>query len=114
MGAQLTYDTLPFSQGGGMKALSDRLTAAASMRAAVKAFTAEIAEQAAASAAQRIALHGALHVAKVGVRTCAVTSVDAQVWDIKAGRHRASAAVDSQSGVGTGPRHRRAARTYGE
>ncbi|MEV6073254.1 FHA domain-containing protein [Nocardia sp. NPDC052001] len=82
LGAQLSYDMLLFFQGGGMKALSDRVAAEAEMRAAARAFASEVAEQAAAGTARRAALHGALHAAKIGAGTGAVTSVAAQVWDI--------------------------------
>ncbi|WP_169812564.1 FHA domain-containing protein [Nocardia acidivorans] len=81
LGAQLTYDMLLFFQGGGMKAMADRLAAEQTMRAMVARFTAEVAERAASGAVRRAALHGALHAAKIGGSTGAITSVGAQIWD---------------------------------
>lgn len=81
LGAQLSYDMLLFFRGGGMKAMADRLAAEETMRAAVGRFTAEVAERAAAGALRRAALRGALHAAKIGGLTGAITSAGAQIWD---------------------------------
>lgn len=85
LGAQLTYDTLLFFQGGGFKAITDRLAAEQAMRAAVTRLATATAEQAAAGAARRVALHGAVHAAKIGAATAAVTSAGAQAWDMASG-----------------------------
>ncbi|WP_433761622.1 FHA domain-containing protein [Nocardia sp. CA-135398] len=82
LGAQLAYDMLLFFQGGGAKALVDRLEAEEAMRAAAARFTGEVGEHVAAGQAERTALHGAIHAAKIGGLTGAVTSAGAQVWDM--------------------------------
>lgn len=85
LGAQLAYDALLFFQGGGMKAVVDRLAAEQAMRAAAARLTVTVAENAAAGTARRAALHGAIHAAKIGALTSAVTSVGAQLWDMHDG-----------------------------
>ncbi|WP_040839445.1 FHA domain-containing protein [Nocardia brevicatena] len=84
LAAQLTYDMVLFFQGGGLKALADRLAAEQVMRAATIRFTVGVAENVAAGAARRAALHGAVHAAKVGALSGAAISVGAQTWDIAA------------------------------
>ncbi|WP_067465543.1 FHA domain-containing protein [Nocardia amamiensis] len=85
LAAQLAYDALLFFQGGGAKALIDRLEAEEAMRAAAARFTAEVAGNVAAGAAQRAALHGAVHAAKIGLLTSAAISGGAQAWDLASG-----------------------------
>ncbi len=85
LAAQLAYDALLFFQGGGAKALIDRIEAEQAMRAAAMRFAGEVAENAASGAARRAALHGAVHAAKVGALTSAAISAGAQLWDISDG-----------------------------
>ncbi|MEU7768500.1 FHA domain-containing protein [Nocardia sp. NPDC049190] len=85
LAAQLAYDMLLFFQGGGAKALVDRLEAEEAMRAAAVRFTAEVGEHVAIGQVERTALHGAIHAAKIGGLTGAVTSAGAQVWDMMTG-----------------------------
>ncbi|MFD8248495.1 FHA domain-containing protein [Nocardia sp. NPDC059691] len=85
LAAQLAYDALLFFQGGGAKALIDRIEAEQAMAAAAARLTAEVGERAVAGAAQRAALHGAVHAAKVGLLTSAAISGGAQLWDLKDG-----------------------------
>ncbi|MET8877284.1 hypothetical protein [Nocardia sp. NPDC004604] len=88
LAAQLAYDALLFFQGGGVKAATDRLAAEEAMRTTVAKFTGELGEAAAAGAARRAALHGAIHAAKIGFVSSAAISVGAQVWDMADGvRH---------------------------
>ncbi|WP_433527001.1 FHA domain-containing protein [Nocardia pseudovaccinii] len=82
LGAQLAFDMLLFFQGGGAKALADRLEAEEEMRVFAARFTTEVGEHAAAGQAQRAALHGAVHAAAIGGLTGALTSAGAQVWDL--------------------------------
>ncbi|MFI6955835.1 FHA domain-containing protein [Nocardia sp. NPDC050408] len=82
LGAQLAFDMLLFFQGGGAKALADRLEAEEEMRMMTARFTTEVGEHAAAGQAERSALHGAVHAAAIGGLTGALTSAGAQVWDL--------------------------------
>ncbi|MEU5764076.1 FHA domain-containing protein [Nocardia sp. NPDC047648] len=85
LAAQLAYDALLFFQGGGAKALIDRIEAEQAMAAAASRLAAEVGERAAAGAAQRAALHTAVHAAKIGLLTSAAISGGAQLWDLEAG-----------------------------
>ncbi|MBF6171555.1 FHA domain-containing protein [Nocardia blacklockiae] len=85
LAAQLAYDAVLFFQGGGAKALIDRLEAEQAMAAATARLAAGVGERAAAGAAQRAALHGAVHAAKIGLLTSAATSGGAQLWDLYSG-----------------------------
>lgn len=85
LAAQLAYDALLFFQGGGMKALADRLEAEQAMRAAAQRLTAGVAERAAIGAAERAPLRGALQAAGIGALTGGVTSAAAQAWDLADG-----------------------------
>ncbi|WP_036509317.1 nucleotidyl transferase AbiEii/AbiGii toxin family protein [Nocardia aobensis] len=88
LGAQLVYDSLLFWQGGGFKALADRVAAEEAMRVAAEKFAVGVAEDVAAGVARRAALHGAIHAAGIGALISAVAGVGAQVWDILDGaRH---------------------------
>ncbi|MGW4330321.1 WXG100-like domain-containing protein [Nocardia sp. NPDC004573] len=85
LAAQLAYDALLFFQGGGATALIDRIEAERAMAAAAARLTAEVGERAAAGAAQRAALHTAVHAAKIGLLTSAAISGGAQLWDLQDG-----------------------------
>ncbi|MEU2179034.1 FHA domain-containing protein [Nocardia sp. NPDC019219] len=85
LAAQLAYDALLFFQGGGAKALIDRIEAEQAMAAAAARLAAEVGERAVAGAAQRAALHTAVHAAKIGLLTSAAISGGAQLWDLKTG-----------------------------
>ncbi|MEU2043443.1 hypothetical protein [Nocardia niwae] len=85
LAAQLAYDALLFFQGGGAKALIDRIEAEQAMAAAAARLAAEVGERAAAGAAQRAALHSAVHAAKIGLLTSAAISGGAQLWDLHDG-----------------------------
>ncbi|MCX4094940.1 FHA domain-containing protein [Nocardia sp. alder85J] len=85
LGAQLAYDALLFFQGGGLKALNDRIEAEVAMREIAERLAVRTGQEAAAGAARRAALHGALQAAKIGVFTSAVTSAGAQAWNIADG-----------------------------
>ncbi|MQY25299.1 WXG100-like domain-containing protein [Nocardia aurantia] len=58
LGAQLAYDALLFFQGGGLKALNDRIAAEVAMREAVEQLAVRTGEEAAAGAVRRAALRG--------------------------------------------------------
>ncbi|WP_039801916.1 FHA domain-containing protein [Nocardia araoensis] len=85
LAAQLAYDALLFFQGGGAKALIDRIEAEQAMAAAAARLAGEVGERAVAGAAQRAALHSAVHAAKIGLLTSAAISGGAQVWDLATG-----------------------------
>ncbi|NUS45238.1 MAG: FHA domain-containing protein [Mycobacteriaceae bacterium] len=85
LAAQLAYDSVLFFQGGGFKAISDRLAAEAAMRAATEKLAVGIAQNVAAGQVKRMALHGAIRAAKVGALFGAVTSGAAQIWDLAEG-----------------------------
>ncbi|MCX4094968.1 FHA domain-containing protein [Nocardia sp. alder85J] len=85
LAAQLSFDMLMFFQGGGFKALGDRLEAEAAMRATAERFAVDVGDGVARGAARRVALHGALHAAKIGAIFGAVTSAGAQIWDLADG-----------------------------
>jgi hypothetical protein len=85
LAAQLAYDALLFFQGGGAKALIDRIEAEQAMAAAAARLAAEVGERAVAGAAERVALHTAVHAAKIGLLTSAAISGGAQLWDLKDG-----------------------------
>ncbi|WP_156426187.1 hypothetical protein, partial [Nocardia jinanensis] len=89
LGMQLMWDALLFFQGGGVKALSDRLAAEQTMRTAVAQLVRTTAEQGAAAAARRAGLRAAAldagKAAGVGALFGAGTGVPAQLWDIASG-----------------------------
>ncbi|WP_280300903.1 FHA domain-containing protein [Nocardia abscessus] len=85
LAAQLAYDALLFFQGGGAKAVIDRIEAEQAMAAAAARLAAEVGERAVAGAAQRAALHTAVHAAKIGLLTSAAISGGAQLWDLADG-----------------------------
>lgn len=88
LGAQVTYDMLLFFQGGGFKALADRMAAEAEMRLIAQRFATEVGREVVAGAARRAALHGAVHAAKVGALFGGVTSAGAQAWDLMDGNRK--------------------------
>ncbi len=85
LAAQLAYDALLFFQGGGAKAVLDRIEAEQAMRAATARLATAVGERAIAGAGQRAALHGAVHAAKIGLGTSAAISGGAQLWDLASG-----------------------------
>ncbi|WP_040694197.1 hypothetical protein [Nocardia vinacea] len=89
LAAQVSYDALLFFQGGGFKALADRVEAEAAMRAAARELPLAVGERVAAGTAQRVALHGAIHAAKIGAVFGAITSAGAQAWDLIDGNRKA-------------------------
>ncbi|MER7454579.1 FHA domain-containing protein [Nocardia beijingensis] len=85
LAAQLAYDALLFFQGGGAKALIDRIEAEQAMAAVAARLAGQVGERAVAGAAQRAALHSAVHAAKIGLLTSAAISGGAQAWDLATG-----------------------------
>lgn len=89
LAAQLAWDALLFFQGGGFKALSDRLAAEELMRVAVAQLVRTTAEQGVAAAIRRETWRAAARavgkVAGIGALTGGGTGAVAQVWDIASG-----------------------------